>query len=141
MIPRTPASIFPYGTGTGFPVSQLVYIRQLQDSSNRRLDDGGLEWSKLIPSNKELSGTHDRDMPLKAPTIVVVPLQDALLTPAMAFTKLTDAVRYLGGLDFTESMQGSYGIGVTGIAVAMSLSYCVSRNLHNQPTYRYIKLS
>lgn len=81
--PSTPSSIFLIGADTSFPLVQLVYVRQYRAASHPRLHSGELNWERMLQTldlDVNLGGVRSGKVEEKAPKVLVMPLQDTLLS-------------------------------------------------------------
>lgn len=115
---RSWAKAFPCGTGTNFPLRQMVYVTSTeQNSSMRRLRSVGLAWSHKAAGS-------DRSKPLA----IALPLEDALLSTSrlvqtihLMLTKLVTAS--------ASDLESCFSASCVGTGIAKRIAIDVSRNL------------
>jgi hypothetical protein len=87
-------AIFPLGLSTDFPLVEIVYVQQHQDSPLPRLNCGGLRWSDISKMNRFNGGTIYQ-VGVRPPLVEVLPLRDAMLSGADVSMKVLHGVRAL----------------------------------------------
>jgi hypothetical protein len=127
--PAFPSTLFPNGAQSNFPLSQVIYVRQKRSSSNPRLHSGGLHWERMLQTlgpDVNLTGRQGRGEDPKGPSMLVMPLQDALLS----LTTISVAVPKLLAR-FAQTSDEELSYGSLGISMALSLGMTVRSFLHN----------
>lgn len=135
---------YPTGTQAGYPVTQILHLRQVKGSYPReRMGTGGLKWTQKVGSpwdalmdkwaGNDAAAYHraDRerpkmwDMNSNAPIIVPLTLRDSLLSLDQLLLRLPSVLEHLVGEE-SLWMRGFVGQSKVGKGIANSLAQTVS---------------
>lgn len=118
-------------------MAQLIYVRQYRAASHPRLHSGGVNWERMfqaLDADVNLGGTRSRKVEEKAPNVLLMPLQDALLSARSIVEvapKLLKQCLQLPGEDIEPDGMRK---GTSGIAMALTMGMTVCTVVHSCST-------